>query len=299
MPFHYGSSESQNISDEDALDIHKTVQLLISANHILHYHGLVDAFGHVSVRHPFNSTIYIIAAYDPGAPALVSSRDDFIEYFTDGSRPVYDGQPRGYSERFIHGEIYARFPSVQCVVHSHSEAVIPFTAAGIPVKPVFHMAGFLGADGPPTFDLTDVYSGADKMEALSQDMLIKSSYLGEALAQRFCRDGVREACDYSVVLQHKHGFTCVGSSIQEAVYRAVYLQKNCKLLKDALDMARGDASKISYLTQEEAKGCEKMNQMTHDKAFRLWLREVQASPLYQNIEGVPQNLPVGGMQDDV
>ena len=299
MPLQYNISDFDDIPRKDAPDIRSTLQLLISANHILHYHGLVDAFGHVSVRHPFNSNLYVLAAYDPGAPALVSSRNDFIEYFTNGSEPVSDDQPRGYSERFIHGEIYARFPSVQCVVHSHSEAVIPFTAAGISIKPVFHMAGFLGAKGPPTFDLTGVYSRADMKKALPQDMLIKSSYLGEKLAQAFLGDGDSEVCDCSVVLQHKHGFTCIGSSIQETVYRAIYLQKNCKLLKDALDLAGGDTSKISYLTNEEAKACEKMNQMTHDKAFRLWLREVQVNPLYQNDEGVPQNLPVGGMQDDL
>lgn len=271
-------------------------QLLISANHILHYHGLVDAFGHVSIRHPLNPKSYIIAAYDPGAPALVSNRNDFIEYRVEDSEPVHPPQPKGYSERYIHGELFARFPDVQCVIHSHSEAVIPFMAAKIPIRPVFHMAGFLGANGPPTFDVTAMYSS---LPSYTPDMLIKSRDLGAMLAQQF-GDGrtPQETPAISVVLQHKHGFTCIGESIQQAIYRAIYMQKNCALLKDAIDIAAGDATAIQYLDNEEAEACAKMNVLTQDKAFRLWLREVQVNPVYENDEGVAENLPVGGMNQN-
>jgi hypothetical protein len=60
--------------------LHQGLRLLIRANHILHQHNLVDAFGHISIRHPLNPDQYLIAAYDPGAPALVRSRSDFIAY---------------------------------------------------------------------------------------------------------------------------------------------------------------------------------------------------------------------------
>ena len=120
---------------------------LITANHILHHHGVVDAYGHVSVRHPGESGTYIMCGYM--APALVTYPDDLIEYRVEDSSPVNPGAKKGYSERFIHGEMYRRFPGVNCVVHSHSEAVLPYVASGVPLKPVFHMAGFLGELGVP------------------------------------------------------------------------------------------------------------------------------------------------------
>lgn len=82
------------------------------------------------------------------APALVASADDIIEYWVDGSDPVRHDAKKGYSERFIHGEIYKKFPDVNCVVHSHAEAVLPYVTSGVPLMPVFHMAGFLGEYTP-------------------------------------------------------------------------------------------------------------------------------------------------------
>ncbi len=78
------------------------------------------------------------------APALVSSHLDLIEYYVEDSSPVDPESKKGYQERFIHSEIYKRFPYIQSVVHSHSEAVLPYTMNGVPMLPVFHIAGFLG-----------------------------------------------------------------------------------------------------------------------------------------------------------
>ncbi|KAF2003642.1 arad-like aldolase/epimerase [Amniculicola lignicola CBS 123094] len=275
------------------------IQLLIASNHILHQHSLVDAFGHISIRHPNHSDQYIIAGYDPGAPALISRVEHFIEYWIDGSRSVRPNAPKGYSERFIHGEIYKKYPGVNCVVHSHSEKVIPFMSAGIAIKPIFHMAGFLGGKGPPVFDVTKLYRDVPS-EQYTPDMLIKCAFSGSKLAETFLNEkSGAEVPACPVVLQKKHGFTCVGETIQTAVYRAIYLQKNSAMLKEALDLAGGDPVNVTYLSEEEAQGCAKMNKLTEDKAFRLWLKEVEVNRLYRNDDGIPDSLPVGGMQDDV
>lgn len=267
------------------------LRLLIRANHVLHQHHLVDAFGHISLRHPMAPDQYLIAAYDPGAPALVKSQQDFISYRVRDSTPVDPNAPQGYSERFIHGEIFRRFPAVNCVVHSHSESVIPFTLAGVPVRPVFHMAGFLGSSpkGIPVFDAQDAYSDLVGKVEITPDMLIKNQPLGKALARKFHPST-------PVVLQHKHGFTCVGKSIEEAVYRALYTQTNCELLAKALSFAGGDWQKVHYLDEEEAKSCKKMNEKCVDKSWRLWLKEVQTNPLYESEEGEPEALAVNGMK---
>jgi ribulose-5-phosphate 4-epimerase/fuculose-1-phosphate aldolase len=115
---------------------------LITANHILHYHDVVDAYGHISVRHPEKPDIYIMCGYM--APGVVSSSEDLIEYYVADGSTVDPNAKKGYSERFIHGEMFKKFPSVNCVIHSHAEAVLPYVTSGIPLLPVFHMAGFLG-----------------------------------------------------------------------------------------------------------------------------------------------------------
>jgi ribulose-5-phosphate 4-epimerase/fuculose-1-phosphate aldolase len=115
---------------------------LITANHILHYHKAVDAYGHISIRHPEKPDIYIMSG--SVAPALVESPDDLIEYHVADSSPVNPNVKKGYLERYIHGEIFKLYPEVGCVIHSHSEAVLAFTTSGVPLVPVFHMAGFLG-----------------------------------------------------------------------------------------------------------------------------------------------------------
>jgi ribulose-5-phosphate 4-epimerase/fuculose-1-phosphate aldolase len=116
---------------------------LITANHILHYHKVLDAYGHVSVRNPIvNSTFFLAANI---APALVSSPADLVEYYVSNASSVDPNAPPGYIERYIHSEILKRFPDINCVIHSHSEIVLPFTVVNILVQPAIHMAGFLGS----------------------------------------------------------------------------------------------------------------------------------------------------------
>lgn len=263
----------------------QSLRLLIRANHILHKHDLVDAFGHISIRHPSNPNQYIIAAYDPGAPALVKSRQDFITYHITDSSPVEEDAPQGYSERFIHGEVLKKFPHANCVVHSHSEAVISFSIGGQMIKPVFHMAGFLGHAAVPVFNMAKTYACRPD---LPHDMLIKNKELGAVLAAHL-------SDAQPVVLQHKHGFTTFGTSIEQAVYRAIYTQANCRLLTQALAFADGHWSKVSNLSKNEARACAIMNEKCQDKSFRLWLREVQVNPLYETEEGEPEKGKVAGL----
>lgn len=104
---------------------------LITANHILHFHNVVDAYGHISVRNPQNPETFFISK--SLAPALVSSRADIEEYYVSDASPVNEGAPKGYIERFIHSEAYKKYKDVNVVIHSHSEAVIPFSIGSVPV----------------------------------------------------------------------------------------------------------------------------------------------------------------------
>lgn len=105
---------------------------LISANHILHYHRVLDAFGHISVRNPQNSETFFLSRNL--APALVAERADIAEYYVRDASPVDKDGPRGYLERFIHSEVYKMYKDVNSVIHSHNEAVLPFTIGSVPVS---------------------------------------------------------------------------------------------------------------------------------------------------------------------
>ena len=131
---------------------------------------MVDGYGHVSVRNPANPNRCFLAR--ASAPALVTSAD-VAEYDLD-SKPVTNTSATGYSERFIHGEIYKARPDVMAVVHCHCLDVIPFAATSVPLQPMYHMEYFIG-EGVPVYDIRRV--------AGITDMLISTPELGRALAQ--------------------------------------------------------------------------------------------------------------------
>lgn len=124
------------------VDITAILSTLITANHILHYHNVLDSMGHVSVRNPNNKNTYFIALQL--GPAVISGPQDIGEYLIEDSSPV-NGTEGGYAERYIHSEILKRYPDVNSVVHSHSEDILPYTVLDTAsLAPVYHMAGFLG-----------------------------------------------------------------------------------------------------------------------------------------------------------
>ncbi len=114
---------------------------LVLANHILANEEVVDGYGHVSVRSPSNPNHYFLAR--AGAPVLVTAAA-ITEYDLE-SNPVTDTSVTGYTERFIHGEIYKARPDVMAVVHCHCPEVIPFANTSVPLQPMHHMGNFIGA----------------------------------------------------------------------------------------------------------------------------------------------------------
>ena len=225
---------------------------LVDANHILYQQGVVDGFGHVSLRHPETPDHFLISR--SMAPALVTAAD-IVELDLDGNA-VRPDTPGSYLERFIHSEIYRARPDVVAVVHSHSPGIIPFGAVpSAELRPVSHMGGYLG-DGVARYEIRDAGGPAT-------DMLVKTPALGRALA--------RSLGSYSIVLMRGHGATMVGTeSVRQAVYRAVYAEKNARLQMEALRLGTP-----VYLTSEEARGAALANDNNLDRAWQLWRREVR------------------------
>ena len=124
--------------------IQQLLEDLIIANRIIYQQNVVDAFGHISVRHANDADKFIMSA--SMAPGLVSSEADLVEYNVSDASPARATTLKHFIERFIHSEIYKRYPEVQCVIHSHSEHVLPYAVSDVRLKPVFHMPAFLGKD---------------------------------------------------------------------------------------------------------------------------------------------------------
>ncbi len=221
------------------------VDRLVYANRILYDQGIVDGLGHVSVRHPNQDGVFLLSCNR--APGLVK-RQDIVCYDLDGNA-VSQTTERPYLERFIHSEIYRARPDVVAVVHSHSPSVIPFAITHNPLKPVFHMSGFLGS-GSAHFEIREA--------AGNSDMLIRSSYLGEALA--------RSLGKHNCVLMRGHGSTVVGTSLEQVVYRAIYAEVNAKL-----QLAANGLGEISFLNEEEAKLASDMNDGQIPRSWNLWV----------------------------
>ena len=223
---------------------------LALANHILVNEGVLDGFGHISVRNPNNPERFYIAR--SMAPALVEPQD-IVE--VDLAGEVHDAQGRRtYVERFIHSAIYKARPDVMSVIHSHSPAVIPFGVTGARLRPICHMSGFLGAT-TPVFDIR--HSAGE-----STDLLVSSQALGEALA--------KVLGEASVALMRGHGSVTVGHSIKQAVFRGIYTESNARLQAEASRL--GD---ITFLTEAEAKATSDMNDKHLDRPWEMWKRNAQ------------------------
>lgn len=226
-----------------------TIEDLVDANHILYAQKVVDGYGHVSVRHDTNPGRFWISCSK--APALVTY-SDIMEFDLDGN--AIEGPGRSsYSELFIHSEIYRRRPDVKAVVHSHSPAVIPFSVTTVPLRPVFHMAGFLGT-GIPVFEIREV--------AGNTDMLIRNPTLGAALASLLGSG--------TAALMRGHGSVAVGGSLPQAVFRAVYLEVNARLQAEALRIGP-----INFLTSEEAALAAATNEKHLSRPWEMWKHELR------------------------
>jgi HCOMODA/2-hydroxy-3-carboxy-muconic semialdehyde decarboxylase len=218
---------------------------LVAANRILVDQGVLDGFGHVSARHDKRPDRFLLAR--SMAPGLVTAADLMI-FDLDGQPTGGDARPP-YLERFIHSEIYRARPDVKAVVHSHSASVLPFGATKTPLKPIYHMAGFLGA-GAKVFEVRDV-AGPDT------DLLIGDAARGRALA-RTLGGGM-------VVLIRSHGWVAAGASVRTAVMHAVYTEIDARAEAEALKLGP-----VTFLNEAEAARTMAVNDRQADRPWAIW-----------------------------
>lgn len=190
----------------------KAIRHLMIANRILAHEGVVDAYGHVSVRHPQHPDRYLLSR--SLSPELVEA-DDIKEYTLDGEPVVKDGH-HPYLERFIHGAIYEAREDIHAVIHSHADDVLPFSITREPLFPVIHTASDIGAH-IGVWDIRDRFG--------ETNLLVTDVAQGRDLACCLGHD--------RTVLMRGHGFTTTGRSVLEAVKAAVYMPRNARILLEA------------------------------------------------------------------
>ena len=223
---------------------------LVLSNRILAHEGVVDAFGHVSIRHPENPGQFIIARAI--GPELVAEGD--LQLFTLDGEHVGGNAERPYAERVIHGAVYEARPDVQAVCHNHAPSVLPFSVTGVPLRPISHVAASIGAE-IPVWDMADEFG--------ETDMLVRTMAQARSLAQTL---GGR-----AVALMRGHGSVVAGPSVRAVTSSSVYLERNAQVLLQALALGT-----VRYLSEGEVRlaGETAYASLALDRTWTTWVRRV-------------------------
>ena len=226
---------------------------LALANRILAHEGVLDAFGHVSVRHPSDAGRYLLAR--SRSPELVEPED--ILEFTLDSHPVVPPAGFLYGERVIHGCIYQARSDVHAICHHHSRAMMPFCISGIPLQPVDHLGATMGAV-IPFWDQRDEFGDTDLIVAKPEE--------GQSLA--------RALGPHWVVLMRRHGATVAGISMEEMVFRAVFSCRNAEMQREAQML--GGLSPLTSVEIQKA-GAFNLEPRPIARAWEYWTTRLRKS----------------------
>jgi len=196
-------------------DLERALADVVIANRILAHEGIVDAYGHVSVRHPRDPKRYLLAR--SLSPEMVQQAD-IMEFDLDGT-PAGGDSRQPYLERFIHGAVYESRPEVLAVVHAHAEDVLPFGITSTPLRPVIHSGSFMGAE-VPVWDIRDRFGDTN--------LLVTNMPQGRDLAARLAGN--------NVALMRGHGFVAAARSLIEVVRMSVYVPRNARVQMAAMQL---------------------------------------------------------------
>ena len=222
------------------------IEDLVIASRTLAEHGVIDGYGHASVRSDKDAKHYFMAR--AVAPELITE-NDILEFDLD-SNPLDQRGRAVYNERFIHGEIYKLRPEINAIVHNHSPTVVPFACTHTTLQPIFHMSAFIGL-GVPTWDIRDAQQGTD--------LLVRTPALGRSLAEGLGK--------HPAALMRGHGSVVVGENLQRAVGRTIYLEMNARMQLNARVLA-GPGGEIVFMDDKEVAA--NVSWQNYDRAWHLW-----------------------------
>lgn len=232
-----------------AKNAQEAIEQCVLANRILANEGVLDAFGHVSIRNPENENTFFQSR--SMAPELVT-KEDILEIDIDGN-VLSKTNAKPYGERIIHAAILKKRREMNAVFHGHPHSVLPFSSTGVPIRPIAHFAAFF-YEGVPVYDDYDVSSG----------MLIATPEEGERVA--------RVMGNARAMLLRDHGCNVVGESVQIMVMCSIYLRDNAEIQQRALQIGQP-----KYLSYEEARQASKVmaSQIATERAWAYWVRRAK------------------------
>ncbi|HEX6463171.1 MAG TPA: class II aldolase/adducin family protein [Vicinamibacterales bacterium] len=223
----------------------RAIEELVTANRILAREGIVDAFGHASMRHPAYPDRFCLSR--ARAPECIEATD-IMQFALDGT-PLDAGGRKPYAERFIHGAIYEARCDVHAVVHNHSPAVIPFGVTGVPLRPIMHMCASMGID-VPVWDSRTSFGDTN--------LLVTNVAMGRDLAATL---GSRP-----VALMRGHGCVVAGASLREVVFTAIYVELNA-----ALQQRASTLGETTFLSEGEVRAVlATRGSFTFERAWERW-----------------------------
>ncbi|MCL4487452.1 MAG: class II aldolase/adducin family protein [Chloroflexi bacterium] len=222
------------------------IEDLVLACHIPADQNVIsDGFGHVTIRASHDSN-RLLMSRSPAAGMVTA--EDIMEFDLD-CNPIDQRGRKVFGERFIHGEIYKVRPDVQAIVHSHTLSVIPFGVTKVPLRPVFHMSGFLMRQA----SLFEIREAAGE----ATNMLIENTERGVALA--------RALGSAPVILMRGHGMVVVGNSIKQAVFRAIYTDVNAQIQSEAAQLGE-----ITFLNEIEVANTAVAQDANLERPWEIW-----------------------------
>ena len=239
---------------------------LVIANRILAHENVVDAYGHVSVRHPLDPKRFLLSS--SRSPELVEAAD-ILEFDLEGkvlAEEERDEKRRPlYLERFIHGAIYEARPDVQAVVHAHAEDTLPFGITGVPLRPVIHSGAFIGAQ-VPVWDIAQKFGPAT-------NLLVTDMAQGRDLARCLGAN--------TVALMRGHGFAAGARSLIDVVRVAVYLPRNARVQQAAMRM--GEIKPLSDGEIDARTSGYKPESPETQRAWQYWATRAGCARLLKKI----------------
>jgi ribulose-5-phosphate 4-epimerase/fuculose-1-phosphate aldolase len=244
--------------------VEQLITELVIANRILAREEVVDAYGHVSVRHPDNPERFFLS--HSLAPAFVQS-SDILEFDLEG-RPVGNDRRTPYLERFIHGAIYEVRPDVVAVVHAHAEAPLPFGIAPAKLMPVIHSGAFIGAQ-VPVWDIARRFG--DKT-----NLLVTNVAQGRDLAKSLAKN--------NVVLMRGHGFAAAAHSLIDVVRMSVYLPRNARVQQKAMQLGKVKPLSKGEIQARTGGTGYKPDSPETQRAWRYWAERAGCADLLKQLK---------------
>jgi ribulose-5-phosphate 4-epimerase/fuculose-1-phosphate aldolase len=221
-------------------------EMIARANRMIANEGVLDAFGHVTMRHPTDPGRYLMSR--SRAPELVQPED--VHEFTLDSQIVMPIEPRLYGERVIHGEIYKARPEVMAICHHHAPSVLPFCISGMELKPVYHLGATMGAK-VPFWDSRDDFGDTTLIVAKPEE----GASLARALGPNW------------IVLMRRHGATVAGSTLEELAFRTIFTARNAAMQIQAHGL--GHVSPLST-TETELASAYNLRPGPVARAWEYW-----------------------------